>query len=206
LSHYPFSSLSMIKIALFSAASALAASPVGDEVRMLADAMGVSVDYFLANFGGTRQYAAAAAPPAAHLAAAAEAVPVPAAAAAVSDHPQLSDDVFEAAMAAGFSEEDLFANHLAARRHNAQLAAVRRAAAPAVLDPELEGEECAVCLDRFEADRAATRIACGHVYHDDCLQSLRAFRVACCPLCRGSSMAPETEEQRAARIARQSRG
>ena len=45
-----------------------------------------------------------------------------------------------------------------------------------------DDEECAICLEE-ETDPEMTKLACGHMFHSDCISDWLEFNTTC-PLCR----------------------
>lgn len=51
---------------------------------------------------------------------------------------------------------------------------------------DASGEDCLVCLSGLEAGDRVRRLACGHVFHCDCLDGWLDEMNLRCPLCRSS--------------------
>ena len=52
--------------------------------------------------------------------------------------------------------------------------------------PTESSQECAICLGAM-AEATACRLPCGHLYHGECVESLRKFGIQqACPLCRAA--------------------
>ncbi|KAF7833219.1 putative E3 ubiquitin-protein ligase XERICO [Senna tora] len=52
--------------------------------------------------------------------------------------------------------------------------------------------ECTVCLTQFEPDSEINSLACGHVFHKDCLEKWLGYWNITCPLCR-TPLLPEED-------------
>mmetsp|Transcript_119562 Transcript_119562/g.283950 ORF Transcript_119562/g.283950 Transcript_119562/m.283950 type:complete len:108 (+) Transcript_119562:57-380(+) len=57
-----------------------------------------------------------------------------------------------------------------------------------LVETELEGEVCAICLEPM---RSGAPLCCGHAFHLACIRECWAKRLECtCPLCRQKHVVP----------------
>ncbi|KAF0695384.1 Aste57867_13818 [Aphanomyces stellatus] len=84
---------------------------------------------------------------------------------------------------------------------------VRRLIAPHVLShsthAHLDDDDCAICLDDYVEDPAATALPCGHAFHDTCLAAWMAKQQTC-PMCRDVALFGSTAVEYVARRVLQS--
>ncbi|KAJ2068480.1 hypothetical protein GGI08_000853 [Coemansia sp. S2] len=55
------------------------------------------------------------------------------------------------------------------------------------VDEEEEPSACVVCLDVFVADTTVRKLACGHVFHPNCIDKWLLRRSCRCPLCNSDT-------------------
>ncbi|KAL8150934.1 hypothetical protein V2J09_020742 [Rumex salicifolius] len=58
---------------------------------------------------------------------------------------------------------------------------------------EFEGQDCSVCLTRFDPDSEINCLSCGHVFHKACLEQWMDYLNVTCPLCRTPLVGPEDD-------------
>lgn len=88
----------------------------------------------------------------------------------------------------------------------ASLYPVRRRALETLLKttptPE-KGQECPLCLEDFEPPATASRLPCGHAFHEHCITTwLITFHGDTCPVCRVSVPLPSDGTEEALRSGR----